>query len=402
MTADLQFYRKAVRWGATLLFFAVPFARLNGESLLRFDVPTLRLFFFGKAIWIEDFFLILLFIFALTFLFISVTQLFGRVWCGWLCPQTLMVDFTRKMDSKKLNTAAKIESHLFTAVFSIMIAACMVWYFVPPYDFIKELAELRLGSVTLWFWGVLSVITYINFAFFRHGFCTTVCPYAKLQGIMFDAHTMAITMHPERRDECINCLACVKTCPTGIDIRKGFSQGCINCAECIQACGRVMGKKGKTSLIGYVYGLEDKPKFFRVNVLITSGLFLIFAVLFTVRLLLSDPFGFEVYPASQIMPREYDGRILNAFDVRLTNRTGRDMSISLSVEGAENAEIQPGRVFELGAGESVRKEVYIILPEEAFGKYPVRTFNLKAETEGESSASVMSEAGFRKPIGRKK
>ncbi|QAR32476.1 4Fe-4S binding protein [Geovibrio thiophilus] len=402
MTADLQFYRRAVRWGATLLFFAVPFVRLNDESLLRFDIETLRLFFFGKAIWIEDFFLILLFIFALTFLFISVTQLFGRVWCGWLCPQTLIVDFTRKMDRKKQTMLSRAEGHIFTAVFSILISACMIWYFISPYDFITDLAGLRLGSVTLWFWGVLSVITYINFAFFRHGFCTTVCPYAKLQGIMFDAHTMAITMHPERRDECIKCLACVKTCPTGIDIRQGFSQGCINCAECIQACGRVMAKKGKTSLIGYVYGLENKPKFFRANVLITAGLFLVFTVLFSVRLLFSDPFGFEVYPASKIMPREQGGRIINAFDVRLTNRTGSEMNIRLSLEEAEGYEIQPERRFELGSGESVRKEIYIVLPEAAFGKYPVRTFNLKAETEGDNPASVLAEAGFRKPIGRKK
>lgn len=402
MTSNLQSYRKAVRWGAVLLFFGVPFMRLNGESLLRFDIASLRFFFFGKAIWIEDFFLILLFIFALTFLFISVTQVFGRVWCGWLCPQTLMVDFTRKMDRKKQTILSRMEGHTFTAVFSVLISACMIWYFISPYEFIKDLAHLELSRTAAGFWIVLSVITYINFAFFRHGFCTTVCPYAKLQGIMFDAHTMAITMYPDRRDECINCLACVKTCPTGIDIRKGFSQGCINCAECAQACGKVMAKKGKTSLIGYVYGLEDKPKFFRANVLITAGLFLIFTVLFTLRLLFSDPFAFEVYPASKSMPREQEGRIINGFEVRLTNRTGSDVTVSLSVEEVEGWDIQPERTFELASGESVRKEIYIVLPEEAFGKYPVRTFSLKAETQGEHPASVFAEAGFRKPIGRKK
>lgn len=402
MTLDLQSYRKAVRCAATLIFFAVPFIKMNGESLLRFDIPTLRLFVFGNTVWIENFFPVMLFILAAAFFFITVTQLFGRVWCGWLCPQTLMTDFTPSMDNKRADSFTKLEGHFFTACLSLLVSACMVWYFVTPYDFADRLMKLEFGSAPVLFWLVISVITYIHFVFFRRKFCTSVCPYAKLQGVMFDAHTMAVSVKPRRRADCINCLGCVKACPTGIDIRGGFNGGCINCARCIQACGKVMKKRDKASIIGYVYGLEDKPRFFRSNVLITAAAFLFFAVFFTVKVALAQPFDFEVYPTAEVQPRRVDGRVVNAFELKLTNRTAEELVIILKLKDEADAEIYPDSVFRLEAWGTIREDIFVSLGEDSFGKYPVKSVILTAESEGEKAAKLESKAGMRKPFGRSK
>jgi polyferredoxin len=109
MKLDLQSYRRLVRYAVTLIFFAIPFIKVSGESLLRFDIPTLRLLVFGRTIWIENFFPVVLFILAMLFLFITFTQLFGRIWCGWLCPQTLMTDFTPALDNKKACKLTKLK-----------------------------------------------------------------------------------------------------------------------------------------------------------------------------------------------------------------------------------------------------------------------------------------------------
>jgi cytochrome c oxidase accessory protein FixG len=402
MKLDLQSYRRLVRYAVTLIFFAIPFIKVSGESLLRFDIPTLRLLVFGRTIWIENFFPVVLFILAMLFLFITFTQLFGRIWCGWLCPQTLMTDFTPALDNKKACKLTKLKGHAVMAILSIAVSACMVWYFVTPYDFAMRVVSGDFVSVPILFWLVITAITYIHFVFIRRSFCTSVCPYAKLQGIMFDEHTMAVTMKPDRKSDCINCLACVKACPTNIDIRGGFSGGCINCARCIQACGKVMAKRNKTSIIGYVFGLEDKPKFFRANVLITGGAFLFFALFFILKIALANPFDFEIYPIAQSQPRIVDGKVVNSFELKLTNRTANELVIGLSVKDEPTSEVYPESVFTLEPWGTLREDIFVSIDENAFGKYSVKSIILTAESEGDKSKLLESEAGMRKPFGRKK
>jgi polyferredoxin len=402
MISRLQSYRKIVRYVMTALFFAVPFMRVNGESLLRFDVPTLRLFFFGKTIYIESFFIMLLLIFAFTFLFIALTQLFGRIWCGWLCPQTLVVEITRFLDRKKRSPLIKFQGHIIAAAFSVLIAAAMVWYFVSPYDFLTEASILKLNSVTAWFWMVLSVITYANFAFFRHGFCTTVCPYAKLQGIMYDNSTMVIAMNPQRRLECIECLACVKACPTGVDIRQGLSADCINCAECIDACAKVMAGKKKKTLIGYFFGPQDKANFFRTSVLISGTLTAVFFASFIYMLATIKPYEFEIYPWQGFMPRETNGKIINSYELKLKSVTKKDVTVNVSIDGAADYELQPSETFTVKAGETLKEQVFILVPEKLLEKTPILSLNMTAVSTGEKSVKEEAEASFRRPVRRKK
>src|SRR3990172_791625 len=230
---QIQPYRRLLEALQALLILGLPFLTVNGESALRFDIPSLRLHFFGISLWMDEFFLVLIAILFLTFLIVLITLMFGRIWCGWLCPQTVLVDFTRFVDrALKKDFASGTVSYLLTFLVSLIVAAGLIWYFVSPYEFFGRLFAGNFGPVLTGFWTVMAGIIFLDLAFLRHGFFTTVCPYAKMQSEIFDKNTLRIGFDPRRKEECLNCMACVRACPVGIDIRDGMNAACINCAEC--------------------------------------------------------------------------------------------------------------------------------------------------------------------------
>src|SRR5208283_4219686 len=165
----------------------------KGQSALRFDVSSLRLHFFGITLWMDEFFIVLVAFIFLTLLFAFVTLMFGRIWCGWVCPQTVLIDYTRFFDkTKKKGILYSSASYVWVLMISVIVSAGLIWYFVSPYEFIERLLNQRLGSVLWGFWGVLSGVLFLNYAFLRHKWCATVCPYAKLQSAMFDNKTLVI------------------------------------------------------------------------------------------------------------------------------------------------------------------------------------------------------------------
>ncbi|MBI4844153.1 MAG: 4Fe-4S binding protein, partial [Nitrospirae bacterium] len=254
MTTSKRFqpWRRLVRALEAVIILGIPFLRINGESALRFDIPSLRLHFFGLSLWMEEFFILLIAVIFLTFFFLLITLLFGRVWCGWLCPQTVISDLTR-FTEKATGLAHKLGAYSAVFLISIIVAANLIWYFIDPYEFIPQVLEGSLGDVAWGFWLTLTGIIFLNFILLRQRFCATVCPYAKLQGVMYDDKTLVIAFDARRKQECMDCGACVKVCPVNIDIREGMSNACINCAECIDECGKMMGRREKKSLISYFF-----------------------------------------------------------------------------------------------------------------------------------------------------
>lgn len=237
------------------LLLGLPFVTINGQSALRFDVPSLRLYFFGTSLAIDEFYLLLMALLFLVFLFIALTMLFGRLWCGWACPQTVLSDLTGFLDNvARAPLAARtplIVMYLAVALLSMLVAADLIWYFVSPYEFIGMLGT---SPVVMWSFVALSVIIFMDLVFIRRIFCKTVCPYAKLQSVLFDERTMLIAYDPALAPECMGCAACKHVCPVEIDIRDGLDMACISCAECIDACTRMRDKVGKGSLVDYYWG----------------------------------------------------------------------------------------------------------------------------------------------------
>lgn len=404
MSLELQQKRWVVRIIATAVYLLIPFIKINGESVLRFDIPSLGLLFFGKTIYIENFFIVLIFTFLLTFLIILITQLYGRIWCGWLCPQTVLINFTKFFDSKNQSIIQKLFSHIAVFAVSTVIGLSMVWYFVSPYSFFSDIAAGTLSSVTLWFAIVLTVITYLNFALVRYKFCTTVCPYSKLQSVMFDDYTLIIAMDPETSYKCVKCNACVTTCPVGIDIRQGMDSQCINCGRCITACTKTMIKEDEDvpTLIDYIYGFGNKRKFFRVNVLITGFVTALFLAGFVYMAATMKPYEFEAFPNKAFLPRYKDERIINSYQVMIKNLSKKPLTVELKIDGADSYELQYPRPLVIEPKATVKENVFLFIPEEAMKEKHQLHLDMLSVGDDRAGKPLESDISFRKPSNKGK
>lgn len=349
-----------------LFVLGLPFVRINGESALRFDLPTLKLHILGHNLWMQEFFLVLVAVIVLIILFTFITHVFGRVWCGWLCPQTVISDFTAFIDSTRKNgTLYKFGSYALILLLSVLVAVSLIWYFVTPYDFIPELLAGRLGTVTWGFWITLTIILFLNFAFLRHTWCKTICPYAMLQNVMFDKNTLIIELDPARAEECINCSACVKVCPTEMDIRNDFDAACINCAECIDACNRIMTRCHKKGLIRYAFGAGDQGRILRKNSIILGCLALLFLLFFSYLVHVRTGVDFNVLPHPMAARTTKDQMVLNAYVLSIKNMLDVPVDLTLKVEAAgvlpvqsltETIHLSPGGGDKLPVLVKIRKE----------------------------------------------
>src|SRR5512138_601703 len=252
---------RAWRWSAfaaqALLLLGLPFVRIGGESALRLDVPTGRLHAFGASLAVDEAFVVLAAALFLTALFLLLTLLLGRAWCGWACPQTVLGDLTLLVEPAPRGRRPwrRAAGFALTALVSAIVAASLVGYFVSPYDLAARLASGTLGPIVVWGWAATAGVLFLDLAFLRQTFCATACPYAKLQGVLFDRHTLVVGYDARRDADCIDCLACVRVCPTRIDIRDGLQMECIACAACVDACEPIMRRLGRApDLVGYFHG----------------------------------------------------------------------------------------------------------------------------------------------------
>jgi len=355
-------YRTFVYLLLSAVFFGLPFVRIGGESALRFDVPGLRLFFFGTAVWMTEFFIVLVALLFLTFLFLWVTLVFGRVWCGWLCPQMLLISLTERRSRAGYLLPRNLVSHAKAFLLSILTGAAMVWYFVSPYEFIPRLAALETGPIEGWAWAILAGITWLNLLFLRETFCSTVCPYSKLQSALFDRESLVIAYDTRRADECVDCKACAKVCPVGIDIRDGLQAACVSCAECVDACTHILSKKGRPSLVGYFYGDPGgslRP--FRPAALLPGMAALLFFGLFLFLILQRSPLGVTLLPNHDYPPRSApEGQILISYTLAMENRGPAEMVLTLSASGpAGPVDISPGTVT-IDGGQHRSVPIYVV------------------------------------------
>lgn len=345
-----------------VLIIGIPFLTINGESALRFDIPSLRLHVFGVSLWMDEFFLVLIVIIFLTFFAVLVTLMYGRIWCGWACPQTVLVDFTRFLDKAyRKGIAYRLILYAVTFLISLFVAANLIWYFVSPYEFFHRLYSGTLGSVISAFWWVTTAIVFLNLLLLRRRFCATVCPYAKLQSVLFDRATLLISFDPGRQEECMNCMACVTACPVGIDIREGNNAACVSCAECIDACSRMMWRREKRGLINYFFGTPGgRPRLFRQNVVLIASLAIVFFCLFLYLSISRVPLDMMVLPHHAFPPRVLaDGKAINSYILSLENKSRTEHEVILQVMRPKGLiSMTPERVH-LSAGEHKKVPVYV-------------------------------------------
>jgi len=360
--------RWAVAWIEAVVIIGVPFLRVQNESALRFDVPSLKLYFFGSVIWISEayFFLLIFLLFLIGIMLFTV--LYGRIWCGWMCPQTVLSIFSRRLAtlSERLSGhrfLRAVISQTLLFLFSAIVSASLIWYFVSPYEMASDIFARQLGPWTTGTWAFFSVLIYLNVAFVRQKFCGLVCPYARFQSAFFDDKTLTIAFDQALAKDCSGCEACVRVCPAGIDIREGLQVECINCAECIDACGRMMRTRKKESLIRYVSesGLSKGP---RARVVGLAAAFAIIAVLFAYQAYIRMPLAFWVFrdepqPIAQIAQKE---SAINVYSLIVENRNLKPAIYQLSISGIKDVELHMAmNPFIIPPNSVLKTKVYVVV-----------------------------------------
>ncbi len=281
----------------------------------------------------------LLAIMFLVSLFLLVTFVYGRVWCGWVCPQTVFTDLSCFMDRPAgKSLVSKISAHGLLMLLSLFCGFISVCYVVSPYDAIPALVNGNLGSIALGSTVVIAVLTYINFAFVRQTFCATICPYGKIQGALTDSKSLLIQLDSLRKDECIGCKSCVRVCPTGLDIRKGMQVACIMCARCVDACTVVMAKQKKKSLINYSFGMEGvntRSELIRPASTVLALVCLFAFSLFVYKSAVRSSFDFSILPHPMQTRVTKSGEVMNAYILSIKNKRREDIHLRLSLQPRE-------------------------------------------------------------------
>jgi polyferredoxin len=235
---------------------ALPFLKVEGESALRFDIPGGKLLFFGIPLWLSEFHLVLVGMLAVLLLALAVTVIFGRIWCGWLCPQTVLPEISSWAATLLPARWRKTGGRMFLFLLSGAASLSVIATFVPPSDAGALLFRSRIvAGIFLAQWAVF----FFLLALLGPTFCSTVCPYSMLQNVLFDERTLTVGFDRSRMEECPRCERCVSVCPVKIDIREGAQRECIACAECIDACRAVSERQRIRPFIAY-RGTIRRPK----------------------------------------------------------------------------------------------------------------------------------------------
>ncbi len=347
--------RKAVQSICVVIFILLPLFKV-----IRFDLPHQRFFFFGAELWISEFSIIF---FSLMFMMVwiaSVAMVYGRVWCGYFCPQMIFSEAANLLQSnlhkfvnRKLYKVSKsLRNYLVILLFSLVLLPAAVFlsfifisYFIDPIDLFHRLMQFDLRTAGGIMGASVTLVILLDFAFLRQKFCISICPYGYLQSMLADKHTLLVN-YEDPDGECISCKNCMRTCPMGIDIRESNRQiECTHCGECIDACATVRGKMGKWSLINYTWGdtskaVQNENAWFRrlgvrdgkrVAVLV---LMLVYATALAIFISLRQPIFVQIMPdKSELYTIGKDGLIQNHFRMSIGNRSGR--AATLQVRAAE-------------------------------------------------------------------
>lgn len=403
-------YRQFVGYALLAFFFIAPFIKIGGEPLMMINIIERKFSIFGSVFTPQDFHIFVFGMLVAMVCIVLFTIVYGRLWCGWTCPQTIFMELIfRKIEyalegdaakQRKTDDASpspnyrKITKHVIFFLISFLIANTFLAYII-GYESLYAIITDPIGQ----HWaGLASIILftlvfYFVYAYVREIVCTAICPYGRLQGVMIDNQTTCVGYNYNRGEprtkhqkqiatgtcgDCIDCKLCVQVCPTGIDIRNGIQMECINCTACIDACDAVMEKINKPKrLIGF-YTLDEiegratdkkntKAVVYSIVLAVLMGAFTY--MLFSRAIINSTLL--RAKGTSYIMRN--DGTVANLYNLNLTNKTNAPLPFELQVTDESYSLLAVNHIKEIKPGEDIHLSFFLIRPKDQIVQYKSKT-----------------------------
>jgi len=376
------FWRNVVGVFLLFLLFAMPLIKINGEPLMMINLIERKFIIFGIIFWPQDTFILLLMMLSFLVFILLFTVTYGRIFCGWLCPQTIFLEIVfrrieswfegspakqKKLDAQPWNGEKILKRGTKWIVFyilSFVFVNVIIWYFMSFDKWMRYAGEMdkHIAGIIVIF--VFTTVFFGIYSWFREQICLIVCPYGRMQGVLIEPSTIVISYDYLRGEprghqkkgstrettglgDCVDCHACVDVCPTGIDIRNGTQLECVNCTACIDACDNVMDTFGKPKgLIRYASEKEiatGKKVGFSLRIGAYSAI-LLGLIIFFVSMLFTraDVEAVILRTPGVLYQQAGPDSISNLYNIKAVNKTRFEQKIGVSIDDL------PGQVKIIG------------------------------------------------------
>lgn len=411
--------RTYLSWGLLAILFGMPFIKANGEPLLLFNILERKFILFGITFMPQDFHLFVLAMLTFIVFIVLFTVIWGRLFCGWVCPQTIFMEMVfRKIEyaiegdanaQRRLNAAPwttdkiirKVSKQALFFLIAVLVANTFLAYIIG----LDEVIKIATEPLSLHWKGFIAMILfsgafYFVFSYLREQVCVAICPYGRLQGVMLDRNSIVVAydfirgeprgkLKKERQaktngapavsngnpveemkaklGDCIDCKLCVQVCPTGIDIRDGTQLECVNCTACIDACDEVMVKvnrpKGLIRYDSYNGIVEGRKKLFTGRVIAYT---IVLAILVAVNIVLltarTDVETLLLRTPGMLFQEVDDTHISNLYNYQVINKTNKELPVEFRMAEGARGQIQlVGEAPVAEPGKIAKGALFIIL-----------------------------------------
>ena len=383
--------RTIFSWFLLIFFIGAPFIKINGNPFILLDIASRKFIIFGAIFWAQDTFILSLLMLSFVLFIVLFTVTFGRLWCGWACPQTIFLEMVfRKIEyliegdykkQHKLNSGPwtkekiikKLIKHLVFIIISIAITNVFLLWFIGPEKWLVWASEPigdNLSGILIML-GVSAVFYWI-YSYFREQICTMVCPYGRMQGVLLDSKSIIVTYDYKRGEprgaqkdgDCIDCRQCLSVCPTGIDIRNGTQLECINCTACVDQCNSVMrsiGKKEGLIRLDSEEGIKHgHSTIWNARNKAYSVVLLILFSFFVYTLLTRPAIETTILRTPGLMYQENaDSTISNVYNIKIVNKTHDKIPLELRILSPKGEIKMAGRTMAIN-DQSMYESTFIL------------------------------------------